>query len=276
MTRSRDVAQFGSVSRRDGKVAQVCESRRSEKPSGFSKPGRGVAQFGSALPWGGRGRTFESCRPDQVFPPVNGFEKVRHAFVLAQTDSLKWRSLVARPENREGRTFESCRPDQVFYSSKLFRKSPPRLCACTNRSRSFVEQFGSASRESGRSHVRIVSPRPGLFTPVNVFEKVHYAFVLAQTDSPKWRSLVARFHGVGSRRSRRVKRDGKVARSNRVAPTRFLTPVNGFEKVRHAFVLAQTDSPKWRSLVARPENREGRTFESCRPDQVLVGLSTKL
>lgn len=33
------------------------------------KSRRGVAQFGSALPWGGRGRTFESCRPDQV-PPL--------------------------------------------------------------------------------------------------------------------------------------------------------------------------------------------------------------
>ena len=28
---------------------------------------RGVAQFGSALPWGGRGREFESRRSDQFF-----------------------------------------------------------------------------------------------------------------------------------------------------------------------------------------------------------------
>ena len=27
---------------------------------------RGVAQFGSALPWGGRGREFESRRSDQI------------------------------------------------------------------------------------------------------------------------------------------------------------------------------------------------------------------
>ena len=26
---------------------------------------RGVAQPGSALPWGGSGRTFKSCHPDQ-------------------------------------------------------------------------------------------------------------------------------------------------------------------------------------------------------------------
>ena len=28
---------------------------------------RGVAQPGSALAWGARGRKFESCRPDQLF-----------------------------------------------------------------------------------------------------------------------------------------------------------------------------------------------------------------
>ena len=28
---------------------------------------RGVAQFGRALPWGGRGRMFESCRSDHFY-----------------------------------------------------------------------------------------------------------------------------------------------------------------------------------------------------------------
>lgn len=30
----------------------------------FNKLNRDVAQFGSALPWGGRGRRFKSCRSD--------------------------------------------------------------------------------------------------------------------------------------------------------------------------------------------------------------------
>ena len=29
---------------------------------------RGVAQLGRALPWGGRGRTFKSCRSDHSYP----------------------------------------------------------------------------------------------------------------------------------------------------------------------------------------------------------------
>ncbi len=32
---------------------------------------RGVAQLGRALPWGGRGRTFKSCRSDHSYPNKN-------------------------------------------------------------------------------------------------------------------------------------------------------------------------------------------------------------
>jgi hypothetical protein len=34
--------------------------------------GRGVAQPGSALAWGARGRKFESCRPDQYLRDAGG------------------------------------------------------------------------------------------------------------------------------------------------------------------------------------------------------------
>ena len=37
-------------------------------PSLYSPPRRAVAQFGSALQWGCRGRRFESSRPDQIHP----------------------------------------------------------------------------------------------------------------------------------------------------------------------------------------------------------------
>ena len=40
---------------------------------------RGVAQLGRALPWGGRGRTFESCRSDQYYQGFQPFgNKAKH------------------------------------------------------------------------------------------------------------------------------------------------------------------------------------------------------
>lgn len=38
---------------------------------------RGVAQLGRALPWGGRGRTFKSCRSDQLNTVNEGFAETR-------------------------------------------------------------------------------------------------------------------------------------------------------------------------------------------------------
>jgi hypothetical protein len=35
--------------------------------------GRGVAQPGSALAWGARGRRFKSSRPDQIYRVLSGY-----------------------------------------------------------------------------------------------------------------------------------------------------------------------------------------------------------
>src|ERR1700691_6187497 len=57
---------------RAGKVIQIfrCLAGSARDPSSLfgyhSVSGRGVAQPGSALAWGARGRKFESCRPDQL------------------------------------------------------------------------------------------------------------------------------------------------------------------------------------------------------------------
>ena len=44
--------------------------------------GRGVAQPGSALAWGARGRKFESCRPDQLFTVLSGLYPLRNRACL--------------------------------------------------------------------------------------------------------------------------------------------------------------------------------------------------
>jgi hypothetical protein len=46
----------------------VAQEAVGSKPT--SRPRRGVAQFGSALAWGARGRWFESSRPDHEKPLV--------------------------------------------------------------------------------------------------------------------------------------------------------------------------------------------------------------
>ena len=53
---------------------------------------RGVAQFGSALPWGGRGRTFESCRPDQYLGLdlfINTIPRPFYVYGLFEVNALR-------------------------------------------------------------------------------------------------------------------------------------------------------------------------------------------
>lgn len=45
---------------------------------------RGVAQLGRALPWGGRGRTFKSCRSDHEFKDNKTLQKVHGEPVVNQ------------------------------------------------------------------------------------------------------------------------------------------------------------------------------------------------
>ena len=44
---------------------------------------RAVAQFGSALAWGARGRKFESCRPDHALPNPKQRTRVKELFVAS-------------------------------------------------------------------------------------------------------------------------------------------------------------------------------------------------
>lgn len=46
--------------------------------NGYIKVERGVAQPGSVLAWGARGRRFKSCRPDHFVsvPPVGAHEQL--------------------------------------------------------------------------------------------------------------------------------------------------------------------------------------------------------
>ena len=49
---------------------------------------RVVAQFGSALDWGSRGRRFESCQPDQLNQQVRGFHPSGLLFCLYSKATL--------------------------------------------------------------------------------------------------------------------------------------------------------------------------------------------
>ena len=49
---------------------------------------RGVAQPGSALAWGARGRMFESSRPDQYF--INQFLKISMAYISFFLFGILW------------------------------------------------------------------------------------------------------------------------------------------------------------------------------------------
>lgn len=51
----------------------------------FNKLNRDVAQFGSALPWGGRGRRFKSCRSDFFIAKID-FKIGRNPKILYNTD----------------------------------------------------------------------------------------------------------------------------------------------------------------------------------------------
>lgn len=50
-----------------------------------AKSNRDVAQFGSALDWGSRGRRFESCPPDQQMQRSAGF--LAGLFILLRDNS---------------------------------------------------------------------------------------------------------------------------------------------------------------------------------------------
>lgn len=62
---------------------------------------RGVAQLGSALRSGRRGRRFKSCHPDVVFPEVKGLTRLRGEGLFA---------LPGRNRRRSSRPFPSARP----------------------------------------------------------------------------------------------------------------------------------------------------------------------
>ncbi len=68
-----------------------------------------MAQLGSVLPWGGRGRRFKSCRSD-FFKNIINNNQINYRDV-AQPGS-------APCSGRGGRKFESCHPDffiQIFF-----------------------------------------------------------------------------------------------------------------------------------------------------------------
>src|SRR5882762_10206876 len=71
---------------------------------------RDVAQPGSALAWGARGREFKSRRPDQSCPTAE--EVLRFAQDFASGLPLRSRPLIAPTWGARGREFKSRRPDQ--------------------------------------------------------------------------------------------------------------------------------------------------------------------
>ena len=79
---------------------------------------RGVAQFGSAFPWGGKGRTFESCRPDHCFQ--NAFRDVecgcsQPLLPVESCSTLKSEPCFVEKQNRH---FEAILPPNEFRAVK--------------------------------------------------------------------------------------------------------------------------------------------------------------
>ena len=72
---------------------------------------RDVAQPGSALAWGARGREFKSRRPDQSCPAAE--EVLCFAQDFASGLPLRSRPLIGSTWGARGREFKSRRPDQL-------------------------------------------------------------------------------------------------------------------------------------------------------------------
>ena len=90
----------------DGRITELAPL-----PFSAADSSRDVAQPGSALAWGARGREFKSRRPDQSCPTAE--EVLRFAQDFASGLSLRSRPLIGSTWGARGREFKSRRPDHL-------------------------------------------------------------------------------------------------------------------------------------------------------------------
>ena len=85
--------------------------------------GRDVAQLGSALDWGSRGRRFKSCRPDQMMHVGTRFHRRWGRVLAVQGQRSAW------PITSRGRS-----PDSYLMTNdptlSAHHPSPPAACSC--------------------------------------------------------------------------------------------------------------------------------------------------